>query len=285
MERAWTAVEGSRIVVEPSNFDAEGNFHLFQTAEGASTATASADFALNDDTPWGFYRYTPVDGKYAKFTHYDTNNSKAKAANGNAWYTNEEYCFVTEKGNTHPLASNGNQASPAIAFTAPADGIYFATMTVFRDKSGQTNTLYMRSRRLNNKFQCDQDTYMFEKAYGTSAIDGENGKVPQTLDFFVKLKQGQTFTFEIDATTDSSGRTWISDLAVASCRDKDNPFTEEQAQAYERYFDAVSVGISAIEGEGSWQVYDIRGIRLSRFQPGINIIRMDDGTVRKVMVK
>ena len=126
---------------------------------------------------------------------------------------------------------------------------------------------------------------MFEKAYGTSAIDGENGKVPQTLDFFVKLKQGQTFTFEIDATTDSSGRTWISDLAVASCRDKDNPFTEEQAQAYERYFDAVSVGISAIEEEDSWQVYDIRGIRLSRLQPGINIIRMDDGTVRKVMMK
>ena len=286
MERAWKAVQDSRVVNEPINFDAEGNYHLFQTAEGASTATASADFALNNDTPWGFYRYTPADGQYNKFTHYDTNNSKAKAANGNAWYTNVEYCFVTEKGNIHPLASSGNQASPAIAFTAPADGFYFATMTVYRDKSGQTNTLYMRSRALDKNFQCSQDSYMFEKAYGTSQIDGGNGKVPQTLDFFVKLKQGQTFTFEIDATSDSSGRTWISDLGVASCHDVGKPFTEEQAQAYERYFDAsISVGINVIEKEGGYQVYDIQGIRLSQLHRGINIVRMSDGTVRKVMIK
>lgn len=289
MERAWKVVEDSRIVGEAINFDAEGNYHLFQTADGASAATAAAAFTQNNDMPWGFYRYTPADGKYTKFTHFDTNNSKAKATNGNAWYTNEEYCFVTEKGNAHPLASNGTQASPAIAFTAPADGIYFATMTVFRDKSGQTNKLYMRSRGLNDQFQCNQATYMFEKAYGTAEIDGDNGKVPQTLDFFVKLKEGQTFTFEIDATSDASGRTWISDLAVASCRDKDKPFTEEAAQAYERYVDLttdLTDGVDAIGvGENSGQIYDVRGVRLTRLQRGINIIRQDDGTVRKVIVQ
>ena len=223
---------------EPIDFDAEGNHHLFQTAEGASTATADASFEKNDDQPWGFYRYTPSDGKYSRFTNFDTNSSKAKAANGKAWYTNDEYCFVTENGNIHPLASSSKQASPAIAFTAPADGIYFATMTVFRDKSGQTNTLYMRSRCLNNKFKADKDNFIFEQAYGTSAIDEVDGKQPQTLDFFIKLKQGQTFTFEIDATEDTSGRTHIADLAVASGRNADTPFTEEEAQAYERYFDA-----------------------------------------------
>lgn len=228
----------------PINFDAEGNYHLFSTAEGASTATAAASFAQNNDTPWGFYRYTPADGQYAKFTKFDTNNSKAKSANGTAWYTNEEYCFVTEKGNIHPLNSNGTQASPAIAFTAPADGIYFATMTITRDKNNQANTLYMRSRCLNNKFKCAQTSFAFEQAYGTAEVDGVDGKEPQTLDFFIKLKQGQTFTFEIDATSDSGARSNINDLAVASCRDKDIPFTEDEAKAYERYIDATEAVVN-----------------------------------------
>jgi len=228
----------------PINFDAEGNFHLFSTAEGASTATADASFAQNNDSPWGYYRYTPADGQYAKFTKFDTSNSKAKSANGTAWYTNEEYCFVTEKGNIHPLASGDKQASPAIAFTAPADGIYFATMTITRDKKDQTNTLYMRSRCLNNKFKCAQTSFAFEQAYGTAEVDGVDGKVPQTLDFFIKLKQGQTFTFEIDATSDSGARSNINDLAVASCRDKDIPFTEDEAKAYERYIDATEAVVN-----------------------------------------
>ena len=249
----------------PINFDAEGNYHLFQTAEGATTATASAAFAQNNDTPWGFYRYTPDDGAYTRFTTFDTNNSKAKSANGNAWYTNVEYCFVTENGNIHPLASNGSQASPAITFTAPKDGIYFATMTIFRDKSGQTNTLYMRSRCLSDKtFQCDKDNYIFEQPYGTTAIDEVDGKVPQTLDFFIKLQKGQTFTFEIDATSDSGARSWIADLAVASCRDKDIPFTEDEAQAYGRYFEALATSVQLVSTKSANNtIFDLSGRKVT----------------------
>ena len=233
-------------VVVPINFDAEGNYHLFQTAEGASAATADAAFEKNDDQPWGYYRYTPSDGEYAKFTTFDDQNSKAKAANGRAWYSNAEYCFVTENGNIHPLASSSNgTASPAIAFTAPADGIYFATMTVFRDKSGQTNTLNLRSRIMKGRgMKCDQGDFLFTQPYGTVEIDEVDGKVPQTLDFFIKLREGQTFTFEVDATDDTSGRSHIADLAVASCRDKDLPFTEAEAQAYDRFFDATKLPVT-----------------------------------------
>ena len=233
-------------VVVPINFDAEGNYHLFQTAEGASAATADAAFEKNDDQPWGYYRYTPSDGEYAKFTTFDDQNSKAKAANGRAWYSNSEYCFVTENGNIHPLASSSNgTASPAIAFTAPADGIYFATMTVFRDKSGQTNTLNLRSRIMKGRgMKCDQGDFLFAQPYGTVEVDEVDGKVPQTLDFFIKLREGQTFTFEVDATDDTSGRSHIADLAVASCRDKDLPFTEAEAQAYDRFFDATKLPVT-----------------------------------------
>ncbi len=238
-ERFFDAVGGDE-EDETINFDAEGNFHLFSTAEGESKATADAAFSQNDDQPWGFYRYSPDNGTYEKFAKFDAQNAKAKAANGNAWYTNDEYCFITANGCIHPLAIDGNFASPAIAFTAPADGIYFATMTVSREKSGKTNAVSMRSRCLNNKFKCSKETFMFEKAYGTTEIDGVDGRVPQTLDFFVKLKQGQTFTLEVDAADDSGARSFVADLAVASCRDTDKPFTEEQAQAYERYFDATT---------------------------------------------
>ena len=268
MERAWKAVEESRVEdggSKPIDLDAEGNYHLFKTEGGASTATASADFSKNNDSPWGFYRYTPSDGAYTKFAIFDTNNSKAKSANGNAWYTDVEYCFVTEKGNTHPLPDK----SPAIVFTAPADGIYYATMTVYRDKSGQTNDLNIRSRYLKDGLTCDQGSYLFTKAYGTAAIDGADGKTPQTLDFFIRLQQGHRFSFEIDCISDSGARTWISDLAVASCHSAGDPITLDEATAAPRFFDTLTVGIEELENSqftihNSQFIYDLSGRKVSR---------------------
>ncbi len=112
------------------------------TADGAEKATADAAFLQNTDTPWGFYRYAVEDGTYEKFQILDANSSKAKPANGDAWYSNDEYVFISENGNCHSLPA----ASPAIMFTAPADGIYFATVTIHRDKSGVNTPLYLRSR-------------------------------------------------------------------------------------------------------------------------------------------
>ncbi|MBR3513855.1 MAG: CotH kinase family protein [Bacteroidaceae bacterium] len=249
---------------KPINFDAEGNYRLFRTADGDTYATAAADFAENNNAPWGFYRYAVADGTYTKFAKFDTGSGKAKAANGKAWYTNDEYCFVTENGNFHPTGS----ASPAIAFTAPADGIYFATMTVFRDKATQANTLNMRNRYLAaGQWQCDKDDFLFTKEYGTVAVDGADGRSPQTLDFFIRMKKGGTFTFEIDGS-ESGARTHIADLAVASVRDTGEPFTEAEAEAYPRFFDTLTVGISEMEG-GRLKVvdaaiYDLTGRRIAR---------------------
>ena len=287
MERAWKAVLDSRNTEpaeKPINFEAEGNYHLFQTPDGATAATADVSFANNNDQPWGFYRYTPEDGTYARFTTFDTKNDKAKSANGNAWYTNVEYCFVTENGNIHPLASGSKLASPAIAFTAPQDGIYFATITVFRDKSGQTNTLNIRSRYLADGFQCNNDEYLFELPYGTSEIDGADGKAPQTLDFFIQLKQGNTFTFEIDATSDTSGRSHIAELGVASCRDKDKPFTLAEAQAYPRFFNALTVDVTSHSAINHLPatLYDLSGRKVNtpNLPRGIYV-----GNGRKVIIK
>ena len=253
--------QGASFTIEIENYtantDASGR-SFFTNLAVASCRDTNKPFTLEDAQAYeGEYEeqdgsdYTELDkllddGEYAKFTTFDDQNSKAKAANGRAWYSNEEYCFVTENGNIHPLASSSNgTASPAIAFTAPADGIYFATMTVFRDKSGQTNTLNLRSRIMKGRgMKCDQGDFLFTQPYGTVEVDEVDGKVPQTLDFFIKLREGQTFTFEVDATDDTSGRSHIADLAVASCRDKDFPFTEAEAQAYDRFFDATKLPVT-----------------------------------------
>ena len=266
MERAWAAVEASRRAEgeeEPIDFDAEGNYHLFRTADGASTATVDAAFAQNGDTPWGFYRYTVADGAYTRFSTFDTNNSKAKAANGSAWYTNVEYVFVTENGNAHATPT----ASPAVMFTAPQDGIYYATATVFRDKSGKTNALYLRSRYLDaGESQCDKDECIFAKGYGTVEFDGSDGKVPQTLDFYISMKQGTSFTFEIENYTsgsDADGRTHIADLAVASCRAEGKPFTFAEASKYPRFYEPLVTGLApALPAMPCQQLFDLSGRRV-----------------------
>ena len=123
----------------------------------------------------------------------------------------------------------------------------------------------MRIRYLGSELECRQEDFLFEKAYGTAAIDGADGKVPQTLNFFIRLEKGTAFSFEIDATSDSGARSFITDLAVASCRDAGKPFTHAEASAYPRYFDATAVGVAAPaqQREGGSVLYDLSGRRVT----------------------
>ena len=236
------------------DYTANGNYRLFWDGE-SGPATSPSDFgSINTDSPWGFYRYTVEDGTYAKFTTYDNQGSNGTAAErGVAWYTNKEYCFVSNTGHMHATTA----ASPAIVFTAPADGVYYATMTVWRDKASQSNTLRLRSRVIDaTAMQCDKTDYIFAKAYGTTDIDGVDGKQPQTLDFYIRLSAGQKFTFETECYTtgsQDSGRTHISDLAVASVGADGQPFALEEAQAYDRFYDATA------EQTGDGVNYDAQG--------------------------
>ena len=234
------------------NYDATGNYHLFKTE--ADVTTADASFSQNNNTPWGFYRYVQEDGTYTAFANCDQSGKNGSAeGRGDAWYTgSSEYCFVSNTGHFHPT----NGISPAIMFTAPSDGIYFATITVWRDKEKQANTLYLRSRLIEgNDLQCDKEKVLFEKPYGTVAVDAEYGKTPQTLDFFIRVKAGQHFTFEI-GDTESAGRTHITNLCVASCRDTGTPFTIDEAKAYARFYDAVGDEQPASSITATWVAAD-----------------------------
>lgn len=220
------------------DYTANGNYRLFWQEDDATKV--SDDFAFNNDNVWGFYRYDVATGSYEKFVNFDGKLGKAKAENGDTWYTNDEYCFVSVTGNSHATIS----ASPAIVFTAPADGIYYATFTARRN-SPNNYVLFLRSRLLEpTGMQCDKTESMFVKPYGVTTVDNADGKQPQTLDFFVRLSAGQRITFEEDAYSrghDDSGRTFITDLSVASVDDQGQPFSLEQAQAYPRFYDAAAV--------------------------------------------
>lgn len=234
------------------DYTANGNYRLFW--DGASgAASSSADFAQNEDRPWGFYRYNSTDGSYTRFTTWSNSNDGTNGGNsGNKdgkymWFSSNEYCFISESGHYHPRYSTSSSTgySPAIVFTAPEDGIYYATITVVRAKSGKSNPLVLRSRLLDaTSMQCDKENYIFAKSYGTKTIDLVDGAQPQTLDFFIRLNAGQRFTFETEAYTagaDADGRTYISELAVATVDDQGQPFTQEVAQTYPRFYDAAAV--------------------------------------------
>lgn len=281
IQRAWSRLETSRNTID---YTAEGNYRLFWTPAGASVTSVAPIFENNDDQPWGFFAFNVEDGTYERFTTYDNKGKCGSAADrGQAWYRANEYCFVSSTGHFHPCSTGVTiqYSSPAIVFTVPADGIYFATITVHRQKSNNNNTLYLRSRYLpGGVMSCSKDDFLFEQAYGTPAVDGADGTKPQTLDFFIKAKQGDRFTLETEAYTsgsDASGRTIISDLSVTSCHDAATPYTEDEATAFPRYFDTLTVGVSTPDvarGRLSHsQFFDLTGrlVTGSRLQKGIYV--------------
>ena len=280
MQRAWKAVEQSRITVD---YNAEGNYRLFWTETGSSVTSSAPAFENNDDNPWGYYAYNIDAGTYERFTTYDNKGKCGSATErGKAWYRASEYCFVSSTGHFHPCTTGVNikDSSPAIVFTAPEDGIYFATITVRRNVANKNNTLYLRSRYFKQGVMgCPTAEFIFAQPYGTPAVDGANGQVPQTLDFFIRLEKGDCFTLETEAYTagtDESGRTIITDLSVTHGHTAEQPYTEEEAKAYPRYYDALYDGIEGVvteqkgvTGDDKW--FDLSGRRVSNPERGLYI--------------
>ena len=101
---------------------------------------------------------------------------------------------------------------------------------------------------------------------GTVEFDGSDGKVPQTLDFYISMKQGTSFTFEIENYTsgsDADGRTHIADLAVASCRAEGKPFTFAEASKYPRFYEPLVTGLApALPAMPCQQLFDLSGRRV-----------------------
>ena len=61
----------------------------------------------------------------------------------------------------------------------------------------------------------------------------------------------------------------------------------QSTKLYKTIYIGVNAGISQLEMQmdGSEQIFDTRGHRISKLQRGVNIIRMKDGTIKKIVVK
>lgn len=231
LENAWSTFINSQ---NKMDYSAENNFRLFYSAGSVDNgdlvvSNDEATMAKNEDNPWGYYMYNVSTGAYEKFVNHGSSNKSGTTA----WYNgSNDWLYITDDGQMHPTTS----ISPAIMFTAPADGVYKVLAQVYRLNPNLTvnNSTFLRSRFIEKETAtADTATYMYAVRYGYKE-DGSNGKAPVKLEYFVNMKQGDKITFEEDcylAGKNSSAGTQIMDLYVCSRESDENIFTVDSAKA------------------------------------------------------
>lgn len=115
--------------------------------------------------------------------------------------------------------------SPAIMFTAPADGWYYVGMTFKRDNGTFETYLSIRNRFVHvdgSTLSCPYSEELCSMKFGYK--DGEW----HTMDYFVKLKAGDKITTEeyAEGRASSAGVT-VSRYVVAANTSVDTPITDE----------------------------------------------------------
>ncbi|MCR5314021.1 MAG: hypothetical protein K6E54_10375 [Bacteroidaceae bacterium] len=243
LEELWSKFIASKVTIDMT---LEGNYQLF--AQDALSGTTLYDVnVLNDnsDNPWGFYYYQVENGLYSKFDKHDT-GSKFGDSSVSAWYKGSgDWLYISDNGSLHPMTN----IAPSIIFTAPKDGVYKVDFSCYRPNPNVNveNPLWIRARFLKKSVDTmDKDTYMYAKEFGSVANDGDKGKTPISMEYFVNMKQGDKITWDLDCYTsnrNSSAGTQITNLSVCSCVSEDKYFTLESAKASGiDVFDAYSSG-------------------------------------------
>ena len=222
-DNAWTEFLNSKANI---NYRTEGNYVLL--SEDALLQDVKVSMEQNEDNPFGYYSYEVASGEYSKL-----NGPTTTKAGQQGWCRNSnEWMYLNLDGNLHPDVAR----NPAILFTAPADGYYNVGISLYRPNpnSKVENPLYLRTRLVSNdaegNLSCPKDQEMFSKQFGSVANDGQGGKAPIDLDFYVNLKAGDKISAEVEAYTsgrNSSAGTKITRFMVASMLSEEKPITKE----------------------------------------------------------
>lgn len=230
LEEAWQQLLNSKVTTD---FNAEGNYSLFRFNTIDNVVVYDpAVMANNGNTPWGFQAYTVSTGAYEPFANHDT-GSKFGNQEIAAWHKGGEWLYISDNGNLHPETN----ISPAIMFTAPKDGVYKVDFSCYRPNPNikVENPLYIRNRFMKaNEETCPKSEFIFAKEFGSVEKDGQSGKAPIDMNFFVNMREGDKLTFELDCYTsnrNSSAGTQITKLTVCSCANADSVFTVDIAEA------------------------------------------------------
>lgn len=242
LQNAWRQFLESKVEV---NFNVEGNYQLFSTDVVTGEIVFDENLmAFNDNNPWGFYYYEVANGQYHQFPNHDTGSKFGSSSN--AWYNKSgDWLYISDGGSIHPMTNY----APSIMFTAPKDGVYKVDFSCFRPNPNASveNPLYVRARFMDSESTAqDKNVFMFAKEFGSVANDGQGGKAPIEMEYFVNMKAGDKITWDIDCYTsnrNSSAGTQVTRLSVCSMIDEDTPYTLEYAQASGiDVFDSYSVG-------------------------------------------
>jgi hypothetical protein len=234
LQNAWQVLKENEIEID---YTATNNFRLIYStgslAHNNLTISCGVTETNNDDNPWGFYSYDAANGTYSKFTKF---GQKAKAGpddGKDCWYTNDgDWWYISTGALVHPRSTT---VGSAFVFTAPADGVYRVTADAYRynPNTKVENPLTLTSRYMDSQTtECSNDRFVAQKSYGSVTNDGEKGKAPVNIDYFVNLKKGDKVTMEIGAPTAvSSAATQFTNLAITSRKSDSDIYTVETAQA------------------------------------------------------
>lgn len=242
LQTMWRTFIESKVDID---YTAEGNYQLITSDPiTGSVITDIEAMGDNGDNPWGYYYYDVANGTYTKFGNHDY-TSKYGSSEVAAWFRSTgDWLYIADNGEVHPMTN----LAPAIMFTAPEDGIYKVNFGCYRPNPNASveNPLYIRARFMDSTTETlDKESYMYAKEYGSVANDGQGGRAPISMEYYVQLKAGDKITWEVDCYTsnrNSSAGTAITQLSVAKGIDAEHPYTKDDIPEGADFFDAYSTG-------------------------------------------
>ena len=133
---------------------------------------------------------------------------------------------------------------------------------------------------------------MLQGYFQTSATNNNTGKFAETAPFLVEVSKAQGFVVNGEVKIASSAMSELFTLPTVKMGTGEG--VNDKSRATYNYVKVVDkdwtkdpeTGINATTvAEGEFEVFSVDGVKLSKLQKGLNIVRSADGKVKKVLVK
>ena len=133
---------------------------------------------------------------------------------------------------------------------------------------------------------------MLQGYFQTSATNNNTGKFAETAPFLVEVSKAKGFVVNGEVKIASSAMSYLFTLPTVKMGTGEG--ANDKSRATYNYVKVVDkdwtkdpeAGINATTvAEGEFEVFSVDGVKLSKLQKGLNIVRSADGKVKKVLVK
>ena len=133
---------------------------------------------------------------------------------------------------------------------------------------------------------------MLQGYFQTSATNNNTDKFAETVPFLVEVSKAQGFVVNGEVKIASSAMSYLFTLPTVKMGTGEG--VNDKSRATYNYVKVVDkdwtkdpeAGINATTvAEGEFEVFSVDGVKLSKLQKGLNIVRSADGKVKKVLVK